>query len=588
MNFFELILENRVDDFKNKYRTKFTSEQIYRIIKNVQPKFLNWVGKNFETINFDNNFQLLLQTLKDFDKKSSNLPLTDINAYKSFSQLVDSLKEFSTKARRQYKKIGDAVVVHEDDKYLVVNPQTHDSSCYYGKGTKWCTAATTDDAFNRYNIDGKLFYFLDKTKSTSDLYYKIALLKKFTGEEFFYDAKDQTIKNIKDIFDTTFYNDIMSKIKSYLEQEYSEQIKIFTDKELARKEKERLESLRIQRLEAQRREEANERRINNEWEIGPNCPDEGLEAHALLEYLENMGDVGIKTNEDVTKLSELEIYLSQLNDRQTELEAQGGDLTSIFAEIEVTEDQINEINQKIDVYNIIPIGNYYDCTRFSVIDSEFNGQEFAVGDEDEMKSSCVTALEELLDDVGYEGFSKRFVRDYLDERKIMDLIEEHYNYDVNDNPDVYFDESERNLSNTQELEIEKLETRISKVKDEISNFEEHLDTPMGEFFEKQIEGLESIIEDLESEINDIRESPDGDFSSELIEERVEALTNQYRRDPSSFLDELGIEVDEYIDRDALIEGVIEADGYGHTLNRFNGETDEYKIDGVWYYVMRID
>jgi hypothetical protein len=313
-----------------------------------------------------------------------------------------------------------------------------------------------------------------------------------------------------------------------------------------------------------------------------------LEAHALLEYLENMGDVGIKTNEDVTKLSELEIYLSQLNDRQTELEAQGGDLTSIFAEIEVTEDQINEINQKIDVYNIIPIGNYYDCTRFSVIDSEFNGQEFAVGDEDEMKSSCVTTLEELLDDVGYEGFSKRFVRDYLDERKIMDLIEEHYNYDVNDNPDVYFDESERNLSNTQELEIEKLETRISKVKDEISNFEEHLDTPMGEFFEKQIEGLESIIEDLESEINDIRESPDGDFSSELIEERVEALTNQYRRDPSSFLDELGIEVDEYIDRDALIEGVIEADGYGHTLNRFNGETDEYKIDGVWYYVMRID
>lgn len=588
MNFSKLILENRIDDFKSKYRTKFTSEQIYRIIKNVQPKFLNWVGKNFETINFDNNFQLLLQTLKDFDKKSSNLPLTDINAYKSFSQLVDSLKEFSTKTRRQYKKIGDAVVVHEDDKYLVVNPQTHNSSCYYGKGTKWCTAATTDDAFNRYNIDGKLFYFLDKTKSTSDLYYKIALLKKFTGEEFFYDAKDQTIKNIKDIFDTTFYNDIMSKIKSYLEQEYSEQIKIFTDKELARKEKERLESLRIQRIEAQRREEANERRINNEWEIGPNCPDEGLEAHALLEYLEKMGDVEIKTNEDVAKLSELEIYLSQLNDRQTELEAQGGDLTSIFAEIEVTEDQINEINQKIDVYNIIPIGDYYDCTRFSVIDSEFNGQEFVVGDEDEMKSSCVTALEQLLDDVGYEGFSKNFVRNYLDERKIMDLIEEHYHYDVNENPEVYFDESERNLSNTQELEIENLETRISKIKEEISNFEKHLDTPMGEFFEKQIEGLESIIEDLESEINDIRESPDGDFSSELIDEKVEDLVSNYQRDPSSFLNELGIEIDEYIDRDALIEGVIEADGYGHTLNRFNGETDEYKIDGVWYYVMRID
>ena len=38
-------------------------------------------------------------------------------------------------------------------------------------------------------------------------------------------------------------------------------------------------------------EDAEKRRINNEWSLGPNCPQVGLEAHALYEFLVSSGEV---------------------------------------------------------------------------------------------------------------------------------------------------------------------------------------------------------------------------------------------------------------------------------------------------------
>ena len=51
---------------------------------------------------------------------------------------------------------------------------------------------------------------------------------------------------------------------------------------MAKKEKERLERVRIAQINRQKEEAAEERRLDDEWELGPNCPDEGLRAHALL------------------------------------------------------------------------------------------------------------------------------------------------------------------------------------------------------------------------------------------------------------------------------------------------------------------
>jgi hypothetical protein len=78
---------------------------------------------------------------------------------------------------------------------------------------------------------------------------------------------------------------ILSKIDSYLSTEFTEQLKIYTDKELAKKEKDRLERLREQQRVQAMRNEAQERREEGEWTLNGDCPDEGLKAHALLNYL---------------------------------------------------------------------------------------------------------------------------------------------------------------------------------------------------------------------------------------------------------------------------------------------------------------
>ena len=280
MKFSEIILENRIDDFKSAYSRKYTPEQLKKIIDLVPQKFLMWVGKNFDSVNFNENFSLLQNALNTFVRIGSNLPQTDLNEYKNIGQLVDAIKDYESKARRDVKKVEGGNVVYEDPRFFIVNPLTHQSSCYYGKGTKWCTAADTDHQFTQYNQDGKLFYILDKTKPTNDPYYKIAILQKFNGDNTVYDAKDETIKNFSELVGEENYKKITTSINDYLELEFGEQLKIWRDKEAAKKERERLEKLRVQRILNQREEEAQERRLDNEWELGPDCPEVGLKAHA--------------------------------------------------------------------------------------------------------------------------------------------------------------------------------------------------------------------------------------------------------------------------------------------------------------------
>ena len=245
MDFVKLIQEGRVDDFKSKYGKKF-GEKTNEIISNIPHKFLDWVGKNLDNINIEENLQKTIQGLKKFEKISSNLPITDLYQYKSLGQLLSALSEYEQRLRRKVKPVNGGNVVYDDGRYFIVNPLTLDSSCYYGRGTKWCTAAANNSQFSRYNDDGKLFYILDRTLPTNDNHYKVALLKKFDGDKTFYDAKDQIIKTGW-LWNSNKLKEILDTIDTYMGKEYAEQIKIYSDKEAAKKEKERLERLRIQR-----------------------------------------------------------------------------------------------------------------------------------------------------------------------------------------------------------------------------------------------------------------------------------------------------------------------------------------------------
>ena len=586
MKFSEIILENRVDDFTNAFARKYSPEQLKKIVDLIPQKFLMWVGKNFDSVNFDGNFPLLQQALNTFVRIGSNLPQTDLNEYKNVGQLIEAIKDYEGKARRDVKKVEGGNVVYEDPRFFVVNPLNHQSSCYYGKGTKWCTAADSDYQFSQYNQDGKIIYILDKTKPTNDPYYKIALLQKFDGNRTFYDAKDESIQNISEILGKEEFEKISNSINEYLESEFADQLKIWRDKEAAKKERERIERLKIQRILHQREEEAQERRLEGEWTLDENCPEEGLKAHALLDWLVDNNDVDVWTKEERDEVIRLQNEIERL---QSEYDNSEDVQTELLDEISDLEDEIEQLSEnKIDVYNIIPTGSFYDTTEFEVINAGLDDRRYAVGTEDEMQSSCESSVENLIDDIGYEGFNSSFARSHIDVDAVVSYAEDVYEDDVRDNPEVYLDENERQISDQQREKIEILKMRISQTEELISNLEEHLDGPNSEEIEEKIDEYQDMISEYESDIEDIENSPEGEFPDEMIEEKVQELVDDVRSDPEYFMNDYGLNWADYVDKDAFIQDVIDTDGFGHTLNSYDGNADEVTVQDELFYVMRID
>jgi hypothetical protein len=590
MDFLKLIQEGRVDDFKAKYSQKFGTDNANKIIVAVPQKYLDWAGKHLDMVNFEENLSKVAQALQKFEKISSNLPITDLFQYKNIGQLLSALSEYYNRQRRVVNKVEGGNVVYDDGRYFVVNPLTHDSSCYYGKGTKWCTSADTDHQFKKYNEDGKLFYILDKNATTNDKFYKVALLQKFDGDRTYYDALDETVKNGW-ILNTNKLNQILSSVDEYIKLEYPEQVKIYTDKELAKKEKQRLANLRIQQILKERQDEAQERRLDGEWTLDDNCPEIGLKAHALLINLSENFDVDIITNQDIGEIARIQNEIDRLQLEYDNDEEVRGDLLDEISELE---DEITEFENKIDVYNIIPTGSFYATSQFEVIGvPNLEDRTYAVGDEDEMQRSAYEYVDQLIDDIGYRGFNPTFAKEFIDEKAIISYAEDLFNDDVYNNTENYVDNSERNLSDGQEEKIGILNSKIEKYKSLISSFEDEIDNDEmesennDEIIEK-IDELNDEITEMETEIQDEIENPEGSFPDDLIEDIIEKQLKEVRYDVTSFMDEWGLDWEEYVDKDEFINGVVDADGYGHTLNGYDGTAEEITVLGDLYYVMRID
>ena len=588
MDFSKILLEGRVDDFKAKYTHKFGNQNTERIVNFVSPKYLDWVGKYMDPVNFEDNYGRVVAALNTFDKVSNNLPLTDINQYKDMGQFLKAIDEYGNRTRREIESHPGGNLVYEDDRFYVVNPLNHEASCYYGKGTKWCTAATGDEHFKKYNNEGKLFYVIDKRLQTNDPYYKVAILRNFDGGESYWDATDMSFSKGW-ILGTNEFKTIQEKVMIYMNSEFAEQIKIFSDKELAKKEKERLERLRMAQILRGKEEDAQSRREDDEWALGPDCPDEGLKAHALLEWLVDTSDISVLTNEDKVEMQRLRDEIERLN---AEYEAAEDVDTSLLDEVSDLEDELNELEEKIDVYNIIPTGAHYELTTFEVIGGQLDGREYAVGTESETQDSCYEYVDQLIDDIGFEGFNKGFAMGYIDAEQVGDYARRFYEDDIYDNPESYLEDSDRLLSRGQEEQIEILNVKSEKTRRTIEQLEEYRDE---EEDEEKIEELESKIEELEDlivenddEIGSIKDDPQGDFPQDMIDEAVESRVKDAEYDPEDFIKEWGLDWSDFIDRREFIEGVIEEDGYGGTLGTYDGNADEVDIEGETYWVIRIN
>ena len=584
-----LIIESRVDDVRNKYfkpgQQLIKPEVFDNLVKGSASiasnhKYLDWMADRWVKLKLDNpdvpvsdkeGVEELIKAVSDFDRVQNRLEQKDLYQYASLDELFKVLNAADSKPRREVSDREDAKKIYETDRYVVVVPETQEASCYYGSGTKWCTAQTDRDYFKNYKENGELYYIIDKTKPTSDPLYKIALNKRLTGEEDFWDAIDKM--HISGIgLEVKDNESLMGVIRKHFEGVHGdraaalekERIKREAERAIQQRDRRQAEAERQRRLNA----EAIVRKENNEWE------DYDL-AQALKEWLIDEGHWEGETKDEFR--GTIEGLRGEMENDPEVIEDPNGEKAQEYGE------DLNDLYEDMDnaesVYDLIPAG--YDTT--STAEFEYGGAEYLIATEEGADAYAYDRIESLIDDIGFEGFNPGFMESHIDADEVADYFEDWFWEDVNDRPEDYLDDS-----NDRELTREGTD-RIESLKEEIGEYQEQLeeteDDPTIE------EELVNLIEELEERIEDIEEDDDYyEYTEEAKENYVESHKQDVKDDPVAWLRDYGMEdrMDQFIDKEEFIDDVIISDGRGHTISSYDGEENEIEYNNEWYYIYRMN
>jgi hypothetical protein len=240
---------------------------------------------------------------------------------------------------------------------------------------------------------------------------------------------------------------------------------------------------------------------------------------------------------------------------------------------------------EVSISDIEHRGSYYDIDEFAV---EGVDGVFAVGTDDEMMSSAKEYLEDYIDEVGYGGFDNSLLEEHIDNEEVAAYARDFYEDDVYSNPESYLDDDKRMLSSKQKEQVDIFEMRKDRLGRSVEQFLKGLGGENDEWYRRKIKELEVIIEEFNEEIEMIKADPDGGFPETLVSQVIDDNVYEVKRDPMRFIDDFGLYVSDFINKRGFIEEVINIDGYGHTLNRYDGTVDEIFLDGDLFFVMRID
>ena len=110
----------------------------------------------------------------------------------NFKDFVDSKSQEQTQSQVKKSKKKDAIIALDDEEKLVVIPLSKDASCFYGKGTRWCTASTeSENHFNNYFHVNKIILIYVFKKNSGEKY-AAAYSEKTDNFEYF-DELDESI-----------------------------------------------------------------------------------------------------------------------------------------------------------------------------------------------------------------------------------------------------------------------------------------------------------------------------------------------------------------------------------------------------------
>ena len=322
-------------------------------------------------------------------------------------------------------------------------------------------------------------------------------------------------------------------------------------------------------------------RDSDEWVLEQG-DETGEKAHALFDNLVNVGEIESLSDEDKEKLTILRRKLQDLEQEYEGLDDNDDRAYEVQEAIDETQSEIDELEENdADVYMMYPPNqrySHYGLQQFEVLIPGFKNNEYTVGTEEEMDAAALEYAKSYVDDIGADGFSESFIEDYLDVDAIVNMAEEDYDYQVRDYPDSYFSDSDYELTYEQEQRIEQLESQI----EDLEQQKLELDSDDENYYDYE-EDLDNQIEALQEELDSIEVNTEP--TDDMIDTKVAELVRDVRRDPLDYLKNYGLDIKEYIEEDALAQGLVDSDGWG-IMNGYDGQYDTEEVNGVTYYIMR--
>lgn len=151
------------------------AKQILTVIAGADPTpngaALNWLVRIYLGGGFKaEDINKIRESLNTFFKVQKQLPVKDLLAYKDLDSFYDAIEKFETgeeeveisqkAAKRTAKQEGVDVVVNSPN-LKIYKLKTHEAACFYGAGTKWCTAGRdSEDTFQQYAEQGPIYVLL--------------------------------------------------------------------------------------------------------------------------------------------------------------------------------------------------------------------------------------------------------------------------------------------------------------------------------------------------------------------------------------------------------------------------------------------
>jgi len=134
-------------------------------------RYIDWMCKQFVE---GNDIDQVIVFIRDFDKLVEKGLIKDKDIYsydyESATSEVEKHREEKTKTEVEKAQKKGAEVILDTDKVLVILPKTREAAVLYGKGTKWCTSALKNNAFDEYFRRQHINLYIIISKKTNRKY----------------------------------------------------------------------------------------------------------------------------------------------------------------------------------------------------------------------------------------------------------------------------------------------------------------------------------------------------------------------------------------------------------------------------------